>query len=117
MHRLLIITTSLGMLLLTQPAPADGPPASFLVQLFMNVCIPNIGQPEKIRAWANEKHLQEVTSPAALDVFVGPEDKGGDAWAVPSAFGSFALSIRGTSQACAVWARAANPFNSSCARA
>ena len=31
------------------------------------------------------------------------------AWAVPSTVGTFALSIRGRTEACAVWARAANP--------
>jgi hypothetical protein len=92
-----------------RPAAADNASAAnFLTRLFMNACIPNAGQPENVRAWAAEKQLQEVTSQVALDAFVGPGGKG-IAWAVPSPFGSFALSIRGTTQACAVWARAADP--------
>jgi hypothetical protein len=78
------------------------------VRLFLNVCIPNVGQPEKVRAWAKEKNLQEVTNPTALELFIGAGEKGG-AWAVPSALGSFALSIRGTTKACTVWARTADP--------
>ena len=97
-----------GVIVASGPAVAEDPAANFFVKVFMNVCIPNVGQPEKVRAWAAEKHLQEVTNQIALDVFVGPGGKG-VAWAVPSQFGSFALSIRGKSQACAVWARAANP--------
>jgi hypothetical protein len=82
--------------------------ANFLVKLFMDVCIPDVGEPQKVRAWAEEHHLQEVTNPIALDVFVGPGGNG-VAWAVPSTVGSFALSIRGRTEACAAWARAANP--------
>jgi hypothetical protein len=67
-----------------------------------------LGINSQVRAWAADQHLQEVTNPVALDVFVGPGDKGA-AWAVPAADGSFALSIRGKTQACAVWARAADP--------
>ncbi len=43
----------------------------------------------------------------ALKLFVGPGDKRA-AWAVPAAEGSFALSLSGTTQACAIWARTAN---------
>ena len=89
-------------------AVAEDASANFLVKLFATVCIPNVGQPDKVRAWAAEKHLPEVTAPVALDVFVGPGGKG-TAWAAPSTVGSFALSIRGTSEACAVWARDAAP--------
>jgi hypothetical protein len=89
------------------PASAAGadPAANVLVKLFMDVCIPDVGQPQKVRAWAEEHHLQEVTSQIALDLFVGPGGKG-VAWTVPSTIGSFALSIRGKTEACAVWARA-----------
>ena len=90
-------------------AVADDASASFVTRLFMNVCIPNVGQSEKVRAWAMEKKLVEVTAPSALQVFVGTGD-GGAAWAVPTSFGSFALSIRGETHACAVWARSADPM-------
>jgi hypothetical protein len=98
----------LAMIFVAQNALAEDAAASFLMRHYLDVCVPNVGQPERVRAWANEKHLQEVKSPTALEIVVGAGDKGG-AWAVPSSFGSFALSIRGTTQACAVWARAANP--------
>jgi hypothetical protein len=91
-----------------QSAIADDASANFLLRLFMSVCIPNVGQPEKVRAWAAEKHLQEITNPVALHIFVGSVGKG-VAWAVPSAFGSFALSIRGETEGCATWARVADP--------
>jgi hypothetical protein len=74
----------------------------------MNVCVPNMGKPEQVRAWANEKHLPAITADMPLSIFVGPGGKGG-AWFVPSDAGSFALSIRGTTEACAVWARKADP--------
>ena len=92
----------------TNSAVAGDASANFLAKLFATVCIPNVGQPDQVRAWAAARHLQEVTSPVALDLFVGPGGKG-VAWAVPSAIGSFALSIRGTTEACAVWARVASP--------
>jgi hypothetical protein len=72
------------------------------------VCVPNLGQPLKVREWARERSLGEIQNPTALGVFVGPGDKG-IAWAIPTAEGNFALSIRGTTQACAVWARSASP--------
>jgi hypothetical protein len=92
------------------PASAAGEDASanFIVRLFVTVCIPNVGQPERVRAWAAEQHLDALTSPIALNVFVGSGGNGA-AWVVPSSAGSFALSIRGSTEACAVWAKAASP--------
>jgi len=89
-------------------AAADDPKANTVLHLFLDACIPNMGQPDKIRAWAEGQHLQEISAPTALGLFVGAGTKGA-AWAVPSPLGSFALSIRGTTEACAVWARAADP--------
>jgi hypothetical protein len=97
-----------GLIAAPPSMAADDASANFLTRLYMTVCIPNVGQPENVRAWAADKHLQPVTNEVALNVFVGPGDNGG-AWAVPAAFGSFALSLRGKSQACAVWARTASP--------
>ena len=89
-------------------ARAEDAKANTVLRLFIDACIPGMGQPDKVRAWATEQHLQEVTAPAALGVFVGAGTKGA-AWAVPSPTGDFVLSIRGTTEACAVWARAADP--------
>ena len=106
--RRLILISLLVVGITSTTAVADDASASFVTRLFMNVCIPNVGQAEKVRAWALEKKLVEVTAPSALEVFVGAGN-GGVAWAVPTSFGSFALSIRGETHACAAWARAADP--------
>jgi hypothetical protein len=95
---------------LSTVAVAEDASASFVTRLFMNVCIPNVGRPESVRAWVLEKKLAEVPAGAAFDVFVGPGN-GGAAWAVPKSFGSFALSIRGKTHACAVYARMADPMD------
>jgi hypothetical protein len=96
------------LLAAVQPAAAIDPAAEFLSKLFINVCVPNLGQPTKVREWAEQHHLEQIQSPAALGLFVGPGGKGA-AWAVPAAEGSFVVSIRGLTQACAVWARTADP--------
>jgi hypothetical protein len=106
--RRLILTSLLVVGITSTTAVADDASASFVTRLFINVCVPNVGQAENVRAWALEKKLAEVTSPSALEVFVGAGD-GGAAWAVPTSFGSFALSIRGRTHACATWARTADP--------
>lgn len=82
--------------------------AAFLVKLFQAACIPNVGNPDGVRTWAIEKRLSQIDAPDSLQVFVGPGGKG-TAWAVPTQYGSFALSLRGKTQACAVWAQAADP--------
>jgi hypothetical protein len=100
---------AMALLLTTiNPAMASDPGANYLTKLFINVCVPNLGQPAKVRQWADEHHLAQIQNQVALGVFVGAGDKGA-AWAIPSAVGSFALSIRGTTEACAVWARTADP--------
>ena len=106
--RRLILSSLLVVGIASTTAVADDASASFVTRLFINVCVPNVGQPENVRAWALEKKLTEVTALSALEVFVGAGD-GGAAWAVPTSFGSFALSIRGKTHACAAWARAADP--------
>jgi hypothetical protein len=103
-----IATAVAALLAVVEPATAADPAAQLLAKLFITACIPSLGQPLKVREWAQEQHLQEIQNPSALNVFVGSGDNGA-AWAIPAAEGSFALSIRGTTQACAVWARTANP--------
>jgi hypothetical protein len=107
-------TTIVAFVLLgvLQSVAIADPAAEFLANLFITACIPNIGQPAKVREWAQRHQLAEIQNPVALGIFVGPGDKGA-AWAVPAAEGSFALSIRGTTQACAVWARRADPGEAS----
>jgi hypothetical protein len=89
------------------PAFADASSASVLTSLFLEACLPNVGQPEKVRAWATEHHLPQLQNQAALNLFVGP-GREGEAWAVPSHAGQFALSIQGK-PICAVFARSADP--------
>jgi hypothetical protein len=103
-----IMITAFVLLSVFQAAAFADPAAQFLTKLFITVCVPNLGQPAKVREWAQGHQLAEIQDLAALGLFVGPGDKGA-AWAVPSAQGSFALSIRGKTQACAVWARVADP--------
>lgn len=64
--------------------------AGFVTKLFIDACVPNMSQPTKIRAWAEDHHLNQISSTAALDVFVGSGDRGA-AWAVPAASGNYAL--------------------------
>ena len=96
------------ILAVAPPALAADPAAGFLTRLFITVCVQNLGQPAKVRQWADEHHLAPNEDPAALGLFVGPGGKGA-AWAIRTEIGSFAFSIRGMTQACAVWAREANP--------
>jgi hypothetical protein len=99
---------ALGLLFcLPQSATAADDRASFLVNLFITVCIPNMGSPDGVRAWAATKRLGQIEEAAPLAVFVGPGSDGA-AWAIPTTIGKFALSIRGTTRACAVWAQAAD---------
>ena len=101
---LLLVTFVFG----SPGAFAADPAAGFVVRLFSDACVPNMGQPDRVQAWADNRHLNEITDPVPLQVFVG-EGEHGKAWAIPTHYGKFALSIRGTTQACAVWARAADP--------
>jgi hypothetical protein len=106
LKRILILWILCG--LLAGPANAMDSSAGFLLKLFMDVCVPNMGRPENVKAWADRQRLQVIANPTALELFVGLGSKG-IAWAIPSNVGSFALSIRGRTQGCAVWARNANP--------
>jgi len=98
----------LAAVVTSESAAGEDASANFIVRLFITVCIPNVGQPENVRAWAADQHLKAVTNPIALNVFVGSGGNGA-AWVVPSDVGSFALSIRGSTEACSVWAKAASP--------
>jgi hypothetical protein len=103
-----ITITAFIFLCAFQSAAVADPAAEFLTKFFITVCVPNLRQSAKVREWAQGHQLAEIQDPVALGLFVGPGDKGA-AWALPSVQGSFALSIRGKTQACAVWARAADP--------
>lgn len=106
-----ISLVSVLLLSLVKPAFATDPAAQFTTQLFMEVCLPNLGKPAKVKEWAEAHRLPPIESPTALGLFVGTGTNGG-AWGVPASQGTFAISIRGTTQACAVWARTAEPSES-----
>ncbi len=90
------------------PAYAEDPAASFIVRLFSRVCAESSAAPDKVKVYAEKQKLGQIEDPAALEVFVGEGGKGA-AWAVPAQAGKFVLSVRGKTQACAVWAQAADP--------
>lgn len=89
------------------PGTVD-PQTATLVRLFTEVCVPNMGRPSQIRAWASARQLREIDDPPTLETLVGP-DRRGEAWAVPTPEGKFALGIRGPAQACFAWAASAVP--------
>jgi hypothetical protein len=93
-----------------QPAP-DGPPptpAAFLTKVFTDACLPNLGNPAAVQAWATAHELTEIKDPAAVAVFVGSGGTGA-AWGISTPIGDFVLATRASTQACAVYARAADP--------
>jgi hypothetical protein len=101
--------TLLAACLLASPAfAAEDPGASFAIQLFGQACVPYLGLPAKIRAWAAQHQYPEIRDQRALALFVGEGNKGA-AWSVRTASGDFVLSIRGKTEGCAVWARKADP--------
>lgn len=112
------------MLVLVHPALADDPPASpdaaqapaapppepaaFLTKVFTDACLPNLGNPAGVQAWATAHELTEIKEAAPLAVFVGSGGAGA-AWGISTPIGDFALATRASTQACAVYARAADP--------
>jgi hypothetical protein len=106
--RFTLIVATLLLSATVQPAAAVDPAAQFLTKLFNTVCVSTLGHPTKVREWAQGHRLVQVQNPEALNVFVGSGE--GAAWTVlDEEGGKFALSIRGATQACAVWARTADP--------
>jgi len=103
-----LLTIFIALVAPATPVFAADPGAEFLLRLFNNACMPNIAHADRVRAWAADHHLSAVQNPAAISIYVGPGD-GGGLWAVPSPAGTFALSVRTETKACAVWAGAADP--------
>ena len=96
-------------LLVSTPATrAEDPAADLLTHVFMDACVPHIGDSTGVRQWAAQHQLGQIKDPSALALFAGAGDQGA-AWAIPAAEGSFALSLRGLTGGCAVWARTADP--------
>ncbi len=89
-------------------AVAAEPGAQGVTRLFIDACIPNMGNPDGVRAWATDHHLGEIQTQPALELFVGPGD-GGAAWAEPTSSGNFALAIRAKTKACVAYAQKADP--------
>jgi hypothetical protein len=67
-----IVITAFVLLSAFQSAAVADSAAQFLTKLFITVCVPNLGQPAKVRKWAQGHQLAEIQDPAALGLFVGP---------------------------------------------
>ena len=102
------LALALGACAVPLPAVAEDAAANFLVRLYIDACVTNTPAPERVRDFAASHGLKEIESREALGVFVG-EGGAGSAWNVPSAVGNFALSLRGRTQGCTVWALSADP--------
>ena len=93
------------------PAAASADPnANSLIHLFNDACIQNMGRPDATRAWAATQRFRVLTHPSVLRLFVGDNPRGkGVAWEVPSlTTARFALSLRGSTEACTVYAERAD---------
>lgn len=107
----LVPGTQLDTMLRTDlPALQRGDPnANALVRHFGAACVGRVGSPDQVREWAAKSSLPPITNPEMLRSFVGDGGKGA-AWELPSPTDKhFALAIRGASEACAVYAEAADP--------
>ena len=65
LHRsvgLLLLICALVALPRGAAAEAD---ADFLTKLFVDACVPNMGRPDKVRAWATKRRFKPITNPAA----------------------------------------------------
>ena len=89
-------------------APSDLRASNDLLELFTQVCMKNLGHPDGVQAWAASHTLASVQAPAAITAYVGAGE-GGAVWAVPLNSGLFALAIRASTKACAVYAERADP--------
>jgi len=98
------------MLRVSFPVLQQGDPnANALVRHFGAACVGRVGQPDQIKEWAVKNSLPPVTQPEMLRSLVGDGGKGA-AWELPSPTDKhFALAIRGSTEACAVYAEAADP--------
>jgi hypothetical protein len=103
-----IAALSFGVAATGSPAAADDPNAVALTKLFIDVCVPNMSNPAGVRAWAEAHSLPRVEDPKWVDAFVGAGNPGG-AWVTQIGGSHFAISNWGPTQACAVWAQAADP--------
>ncbi len=106
--RLFLISAAGLLLAAPTAASAADAAATFVTKLFASACVSNMGAPDGVRAWARDHNMRRIDARTALEVFVGPGDKG-EAWGLVTAFGRFALSIRGQTEGCAAWAPVADP--------
>ncbi|MFC4529088.1 hypothetical protein ISN76_18775 [Dyella halodurans] len=99
---------ALALLFCSQAASAD-PAANAAGHLFMQVCrADNLAHPERIRAWAAEHHLPEVSNPKGRAVFVG-DGPNGIAWHIHDDNTELVLAIRSKTGGCAVYAEPLDP--------
>lgn len=86
---------------------AEDPRANSLVLVFTEVCLPNVGNPDAVYAWAAEKKLAPVTNPEGRKVFVGDGNEGA-AWFFRVADITAVLSIRSQTKTCAIYGEKAD---------
>jgi hypothetical protein len=72
-----------------------------LFQLFSDACIANRAAPDGVKAWADDHHLEAVQSAGALQTFAGGD--GGAVWEAKMPSSAFALAVRASGGACAVY--------------
>jgi hypothetical protein len=101
-------SVALALVLCIQSATAD-PAANAAAHLFMQVCRPdNLANPERIRAWAADHHLPEVSDAKGRAVYVG-DGADGIAWHIHDENTELVLAIRSKTGGCAVYAEPLDP--------
>ena len=99
-----------GLALAAQVRAADDANAGILIKMFGEACAASLGRPDDARAYVEKNKLAPVTGPAMLKLMAG-EGEAGAAWSArnPATRKNFAVSIRGETQTCAVWAETVDP--------
>ncbi|MDP9127400.1 MAG: hypothetical protein M3N08_03955 [Pseudomonadota bacterium] len=103
-----VLTATLAFLASAPTAKASDPATDNLVKLYLNLCVPSMGQPENVRSFAAQNNLVPIKDDATLAPLLGPGQKGA-AWTIPSSLGAYMISVQDATGACAVWAQTADP--------
>ena len=108
MHSRFLFSVILSAVLATPVLAADrAQSAKELFQLFSDACIANRAAPDDVKAWADDHHLEAVQSSGALQTFAGGDD--GAVWEARMPSSAFALALRASGGACAVYGDKLDP--------
>lgn len=89
-------------------ARAD-PAANEAMHLFLQVCqVNNLANPERIRVWAAEHHLPEITDPAGRAIYVG-NGSSDNAWWVHIKDTELVVALRSATSGCAIYVGTLDP--------